>query len=387
MTEGSKEWMVGLPDHPDLLSVKDLLRLIHLGQIRETDLVRRTGDTWHAASDISELQAAFAKGEASSRKTRRRPLKSLPPPEPRKEVPAVISGRPEGSMEGKYYSPTDLLRAVSHGMAPRNLSVSVLFLFPVFSLVFLFSESISNPLLRYSALSLGFGCGISFVTFVLSHISRSQMEGGDVRVGWALGWALRRWWAVLSLPLIVLFPAAFFTGILYLLGIFSSSTESAASIVRSLYFVPVLAGLGLMGCFLFLEFLLMLVPSGMVIENESLRNALRSTRFYLRTQTGRFLFHWLVITVGCAVSYRIISYFIYRGFAFAADITGQALQEGSKLELVYSGLREGLSLAIPVSLFVTMSVLSFLVLREEEMEYLTEEEMGEADETHPSTQD
>jgi len=148
-----------------------------------------------------------------------------------------------------------------------------------------------------------------------------------------------------------------------------------------------LAGLGLMGCFLFLEFLLMLVPSGMVIENESLGNALRSTRFYLRTQTGRFLFHWLVITVGCAVSYRIISYFIYLGFKFAADITGQVLQEGSKLELIYSGLREGLSLAIPVSLFVTMSVLSFLVLREEEMEYLTEEEMGEADETHPSTQD
>ncbi len=378
--------MVGLPDHPDLLSMEDLLRLIQLGQIRETDLIRRTGDTWHSAGDISELQESFSKGGDPSRKTRRRPLKSLPPHEPPGNMPAVVSSRPEGSMEGKYYSPTDLLRAVSHGMAPRNLLVTVLFLFPALSLVFILAENISSPLLRYPVLSLGVGCGISFVTFVLSHITRSQIEGGDARVGWAIGWAFRHWWAVLSLPLLVLFPAVFFTGILYLLGIFSSSTESAASIVRSFYFVPVFAGLGLMGCFLFLEFLLMLVPSGMVIENESLASAFRNTRFYLRTQTGRFLFHWLVITVGCSVSYRIISYFIHRGFDFASDITGQILPDGGKLDLIYSGLREGLSLTIPVSLFVTMSVLSFLVLREEEMEYLTEEEMGEADETHPSTQ-
>ena len=73
MTEGSKEWMVGLPDHPDLLSMEDLLRLIQLGQIRETDLIRRTGDTWHAAGDISEFQKSFSKGVDPSRKTRRRP--------------------------------------------------------------------------------------------------------------------------------------------------------------------------------------------------------------------------------------------------------------------------------------------------------------------------
>ncbi len=389
MTDGRKEWMVGLPDQPDLLSLGDLHHLIREGQVRGTDLVRRTGETWNAAGDCSELAEMFSGSEDPRRKTRRRPLKdlqaSVPVPMPVPVLP-VIPPRPEGAMEGKYYSPTDLLRAISHGMAPRNLVFSVLLLIPILVAAFLLRE-ILNPLAFFDifVISLVIGLGVLLVMLVLAHVTRAQVEGGEKRIGRAVGWALRRWTAFLFLPLVVLVPATFFYGILFLLGEVGASSQAGSGAIRILYFVPVLAGLCLVGCFLWLEILLIMVPSCMVIENVSLGKAFRNVRYFLKTQPGRVLLHWLVITAACSMAYRIISYLVSKGFEFAAAMTGNLLAEGSVLTAVYSGTREGLALAIPVSLFVTMSFLSFLVLREEEMEYFPVGEGGEPDETDPSS--
>lgn len=384
--DSSKDWMVGLPEQPDLLSLQDLRRLIGGGKILETDLVRRSGGTWHAARDVTELGSLFSSGEDIQRKTRRRPLKEIPPPEPEPElVPESPGAHSSGAMEGKYFSPTDLLRALSHGLAPRNILLSAFLLIPTLGLAFFLRDYIQGDSARYGAMTLVVGVGVSGIAFVLAHVTRFQVEGRDPRVGGSLGWMLRRISSVLLLPLISFIPAVALFGLLYLMGRMAESSDTAAQTIRILYFVPVLTGLLLVGCGILLELLLIMVPACMVVENVRLGPALKSVGWFVRTQFGRVLLHWLVITVGCSLSYRILSWVVGKGFAFAADMTGNLLGRGETLFSFYAGMREGLSLAVPVSLFVTMSVLSFLVLREEDMEYLPGGDSSEPEETHPST--
>ena len=258
MTEGSKEWMVGLPDQPDLLSTEELQELIRNGQVRESDLVRKNGQTWHAVGDIPELTALFSGRDDPRRKTRRRPLKELPsaPVDVAPAVPLPPPPREEGAMEGKYYSPTDLLRAISHGMALRNIFVSTAILVPTVVLANLVGELFSQTILRYAGISFVVGVGFSWATFVLVHINRSQMEGDVSRIGWAVGWTLRRSYAILALLLTGILPALFFTGILYLVGRLGASNQEAAEAIRILYFIPALFGLGLVGSFVFLQLII-----------------------------------------------------------------------------------------------------------------------------------
>src|SRR5207244_6271715 len=50
-----KEWMLGIPGHNELVNLDAVLLLVRGGQLRPTDLVKKLGEPWRAANEVTEL--------------------------------------------------------------------------------------------------------------------------------------------------------------------------------------------------------------------------------------------------------------------------------------------------------------------------------------------
>ncbi len=64
MTKAAKEWMLGLPGHNEVVTLDDVVLLVKGGQLRPTDLVKKLGEPWRAASEIPELGPHFSSPSA-----------------------------------------------------------------------------------------------------------------------------------------------------------------------------------------------------------------------------------------------------------------------------------------------------------------------------------
>ncbi|HVR82800.1 MAG TPA: hypothetical protein VMU54_00725, partial [Planctomycetota bacterium] len=56
---GRKEWMLGIPGHNELVSLDAVLLLVRGGQLRPTDLVKKLGEPWRAANEVTDLAQHF----------------------------------------------------------------------------------------------------------------------------------------------------------------------------------------------------------------------------------------------------------------------------------------------------------------------------------------
>src|SRR6185503_17160971 len=58
-TTARKEWMLGIPGHNELCNLDQVLLLVRGGSLRPTDLVKKLGEPWRAANEITELAPHF----------------------------------------------------------------------------------------------------------------------------------------------------------------------------------------------------------------------------------------------------------------------------------------------------------------------------------------
>ncbi len=96
---GQKEWMLGLPGHNEVVTLDDVVLLARGGQLRPTDLVKKLGEPWRAASEIVELAPLFAEppartSEASPKAEPRPPLRPAAREETGPAKTARIAARP-----------------------------------------------------------------------------------------------------------------------------------------------------------------------------------------------------------------------------------------------------------------------------------------------------
>ena len=59
-TAQRKEWMLGIPGHNELCNLDQVLLLVRGGSLRPTDLVKKLGEPWRAANEVTELAPHFA---------------------------------------------------------------------------------------------------------------------------------------------------------------------------------------------------------------------------------------------------------------------------------------------------------------------------------------
>src|SRR5438105_4092102 len=69
-----KEWMLGIPGHNELVNLDAVLLLVRGGQLRPTDLVKKLGEPWRAANEVTELAPHFG---------------SSPPPAPSRPIEPI----------------------------------------------------------------------------------------------------------------------------------------------------------------------------------------------------------------------------------------------------------------------------------------------------------
>src|SRR6185295_1779817 len=101
---GRKEWMLGIPGHNELVTLDQVLLLVRGGQLRPTDLVKKLGEPWRSANEVSDLAAHFTDtppGAAAARPTIEQPI-PLKPSETRQGEPIrSTTDRVPRSMGGK----------------------------------------------------------------------------------------------------------------------------------------------------------------------------------------------------------------------------------------------------------------------------------------------
>ncbi len=485
MTQPStKQWMLGLPGHNEVVRLEDVLLLVKGGQLRPTDLVKKLGEPWKAASEISELSEYFAKpGKASTDLPKveqdspkvvepPRPITSKVPraapvtaraakgeptprpaarltrlterkvsaPEPAKPAPEVeaeaetpVPGReeipkaetkppepaaepekpeakeeppaPESSdaaqdkpkkkertrpvpkaaprpkpildpMEGKYYSPVDLLRSASFAFDPKKLLITALVTVPLmfgWALLNYAAKDHQDPKERFFfVLSLvEIILGAALILTALGFVTRRQLEGKDYRVGEIAGFTVVNLRTALLYPVLVLIPSLLALGVLWLLGFLRNSGTTGASVLKVFYILPMIfAFVFVLGAFVY-QLALMYVPAAAAIEGTGLTGSVAAAWTNVRRQWGRVVLHWLIVTVAFGVITAICLGLAWLAimlpdYIFADPKDPKVIESWNQfagLFALYKGLAFGLGLTLPLSLFSTLGGLSYMSLR------------------------
>jgi hypothetical protein len=300
----------------------------------------------------------------SGRKAVKRELPKAPPKVESKIEPMV----------GKYYSPVDLLRSASFAFEPKKL----LYCFPVVPLMLLWSLGMSQSRagdgIREGVLA--FVCmaflvfGLAFILTGLSFVSRRQCEGRDFYFSEVVHYAGKSVVTALVYPVISLAPSLLSLGILYLLGIARNRTAGMATTMKVGYILPMIfAFITVLGALVY-QIASMYVPAAGVIEGEGLGGSIHHAWGYVRRQWGRVVLHWLIVTVAFGVisgvclglSYAAIQLPVWLWKTDDATIN-QAFDQFSGIWAAYEGLAYGLGMMLPISLFSTLGMLSYLSLR------------------------
>jgi hypothetical protein len=300
----------------------------------------------------------------SGRKLGKRELpKPLPKVEPKIEP-----------MIGKYYSPVDLLRSASFAFEPKKL----LYCLPVVPLMMLWSlgmsQSRSGDGIREGILAIVCMAflvfGLAFILTGLSFVSRRQCEGRDFYFGEVVHYAGQSVVTALVYPLISLAPSLLSLGILYLLGLARNRTAGMATTMKVGYILPMIfAFITVLGALVY-QIASMYVPAAGVVEGEGLSGSIHHAWSYVRRQWGRVVLHWLIVTVAFGVIAGV-----FLGLATAAIVLPEmlwrtddptindAFKQFAGITALYEGLAYGLGMMLPISLFSTLGMLSYLSLR------------------------
>lgn len=498
---GRKEWMLGIPGHNELVTLDAVLLLVRGGQLRPTDLVKKLGEPWRAANEVSDLAPHFVDGpgpaaakavetiplkpseaprssepirtttdkvprmmggktpdssktipkmarageertsEAPRPAEERSPIRSItsrvPPasaaPAPREApkpaapaasggdsrppavamVPAVkedvksdtkktpvqdtdkidrISSRKSAlkrdlpkpppkvepkiePMEGKYYSPVDMLRGASFAFEPKKLfyTLPAAFLVALWSVGMYASAQRGGPgELALSALFTAvLVLGLSFVLTGLAFVSRRQLEGRDYYFGEMITYAVKSLKTVVVYPALSLVPSLLSIGFLFLMKIARSRSPGMASTLKVAYIVPMIFSIvAVLGALVY-QIASMYVPAAGAVEGEGTQASLKHAWTYVRRQWGRVVLHWLIVTVAVGV----ITIVFYGLAKFAIELPEMifdvsddvavmnAWNNFEGIQSLYHGLAYGLGMILPVSLFSTLGMLSYVSLR------------------------
>lgn len=372
-----KNWLLGLHGHEEPVALEEVVRLIRGGQLRETDMVKRAGEPWRSVADVPELATHLhPRAPVRSRKTGR-----FREPAKRQAPRPVPKPGPLEALGSRYFSPTDLLRAMTYALAPRKLLAAAAVLVPAsvaYTVLRDLGTARATSVFGARAIEgaagsiLLFAAGIA--TMLLAFMTRRQVEGIRLSSREAAGYVGRNCGAAFLVPLHGVILAGVVLSLIGVLGWARTSGAGMAETMRWLYGVPFALGLIAVLVGVFLEIALMTGIPAMTVEGCGLREAMRLTVYYVRTQPGRLLLHWLLVTLVAVLAYRFSAWLVGLGYSLPQWIAGADWTGGGLAGALHAGLRDGLALVAPASLFATMGTLSYLILRQEDMVYATEEE-------------
>jgi hypothetical protein len=212
--------------------------------------------------------------------------------------------------------------------------------------------------------------GLAFILTGLSFVSRRQCEGRDYYFGEMIHYAGKSIGTALVYPLISLAPSLISLGILYLLGLARNRTTGMASTLKVGYILPMIfAFVTVLGALVY-QIASMYVPAAGVVEGEGLGGSIHHAWSYVRRQWGRVVLHWLIVTVAFGVisavclglSHAAIQLPVWLWKTEDSSIN-QAFDQFSGIWAAYEGLAYGLGMMLPISLFSTLGMLSYLLLR------------------------
>ncbi|MBI2901833.1 MAG: hypothetical protein HYY17_16735 [Planctomycetes bacterium] len=393
MSDPAKEWMLGLHGHEDLVGIEEVLRLVRGGQLRGTDMIRRVGEPWRAVAEIPELAAHLAvpaERPASGRfarpseKTARFRHSAPGRNEGRPEPPGRPTPRPGfESLSARYFSPTDLMRAMTYVFQPSKLLLAAILLVPAWIAFSATRHAASRVLQAAGLMAAVVACCAAAIA--LCYMTRRQVEGIPPRWREGVRHLLRNLGAALLLPLFAAVSLGIPMAALAAVASAGRSSETLTAVLRHAYLVPFLVGLLVVGVGTLFGLALMTVTPGLAVEGGSLRDAVRTSLYYARTQGGRLLLHGFVVAIACAATWHACAWSLGLAHALPGVVGIGMGNIPAFTRAVTEGMRDGLALAIPASVFATMSVLSYLILRQEDVVYSTDgegrEETRVSDET------
>jgi hypothetical protein len=294
--------------------------------------------------------------------------RDLPKPPPKPE-PTIEPMAP------KYYSPVDLLRGASFAFEPKKLVYTL----PAAFLVALWQVGMYASSLREEPAELALSAlftallvlGLSFVLTGLAFVSRRQLEGSDYYFGEMINYAVKSMKTVLLYPALSLVPSLVCVGFLFLMKLARNRSPGMASTLKVAYIVPMIfAIVAVLGALVY-QIASMYVPAAGAVEGEGTRGSLRHAWDHVRRQWGRVVLHWLIVTV--AVGVITIVFYGLAVFAIllpemifgkAEDgAVAEAWAQFAGIQSLYHGLAYGLGMILPVSLFSTLGMLSYVTLR------------------------
>ncbi|MBV8882367.1 MAG: hypothetical protein JO332_20590 [Planctomycetaceae bacterium] len=286
--------------------------------------------------------------------------------------------RPEPTIEpmaGKYYSPVDMLRCASFAFEPKKLWSA----WPVVFLVAMWKIGMYASEMRGGAGELPLSAlftallvvGLSFMLTALAYVSRRQLEGRDYYFGEMIHYAVKSLKTVIVYPALSLVPSLVCVGILFLMRLARNKSPGMASALKVGYIVPMIfAIVAVLGALVY-QVASMYVPAAGAVEGEGTQASLNHAWNYVRRQWGRVVLHWLIVTVAVGV---IATVFVALA-AFAVKLPElifgrsddvavmDAWSQFEGIQAVYHGVAYGLGMVLPVSLFSTLGMLSYLALR------------------------
>lgn len=314
------------------------------------------------------IQTAEADKTDKISKRKLAPTRQLPKPPP----------KPEPTMEpmaGKYYSPVDLLRGASFAFEPKKLFYS----WPAAFLVALWSVGMYAATIRGGAGELALSAmftallvvGLSFMLTALAFVSRRQLEGRDYYFAEMITYAVKSIKTVLVYPALSLVPSLVCVGFLFLMKLARNKSPGMASTLKIGYILPMIfAIVAVLGALVY-QVASMYVPAAGAVEGEGARGSLGHAWTTVRRQWGRVVLHWLIVTVafgviaavflGLARFAIVLPELIFGVTDDAAVMTAWSQFEG--IQSLYHGLAYGLGMILPISLFSTLGMLSYVALR------------------------
>jgi hypothetical protein len=296
------------------------------------------------------------------------PKRELPKPPPRPE-PTIEP------MVGKYYSPVDMLRCASFAFEPKKLWYS----WPVAFLVALWSVGMYASMLRGGAQELALSSlftallvlGLSFMLTGLAFVSRRQLEGRDYYFGEMINYAVRSMKTVIVYPALSLVPSLLSVGFLFLMKLARNRSPGMASALKIGYILPMIfAIVAVLGALVY-QVASMYVPAAGAVEGEGTQASLRHAWNHVRQQWGRVVLHWLIVTVAVGVISTVflgLAIFAIRLPELIFDVSEDvavmnAWNQFEGIQSLYRGLAYGLGMILPVTLFSTLGMLSYVSLR------------------------
>lgn len=372
MTDG-KEWRLSRTDQPDPITLEQMKDLARGGKLLQADKVRKGTEPWIPAGEVRELVPCFAtpprgteEPPGAARPSEETPRRSSPAA--RQEPPRVLGLEP---MIPKYFSPVDLLAAAAYAFDPRKLLFTALTTIPLLALAFLLEHLADQTPVAFLGIALALLMaltpilGLAFVLSMLAFITRRQLEGAGYTVAEVATYVASHVKTALLWPAVTLLPASAAYGVVWCFGSIRNTGEGAAAVMNLLYIVPMMFALVSVAGLLLYVLGTGHLTAAAAIEGRRLGGAAKALWDNTRHQKGRVILHWLIQTV----AWGVIG-FVCLGLVIVAThlplTTPLPTQHSAKFEVMialYQAIAWGLALALPLSLFATLAVLSYMTLR------------------------